>query len=73
MMRFHIAAETNNGCTVKIGNKQLEVFASRSELTRYRAGFGAIQTLLPRATPDQREFLISGITPAEWDELFEDE
>lgn len=29
-----------------------------------------IQNALPSLTPEQREFLLSGLTPAEWDDLF---
>ena len=29
-----------------------------------------IQDAFPDLTPDQREFLLTGITPEEWDELF---
>jgi hypothetical protein len=29
-----------------------------------------IQDILPHFTPEQREFLISGSTPAEWNEMF---
>jgi hypothetical protein len=30
-----------------------------------------IQNVLPQLTPDQREILISGTTPAEWKEIFD--
>lgn len=29
-----------------------------------------IQNAMPNLTPDQREFLMTGITPAEWEETF---
>jgi hypothetical protein len=32
-----------------------------------------IQEIMPNLTADQREFLISGITPEEWEELFTEE
>jgi hypothetical protein len=31
-----------------------------------------IQEAMPNLTPDEREFLITGITPWEWDEVFGD-
>lgn len=34
---------------------------------------GNIQDALPQLTADEREQLISGITPEEWDEMFEGE
>lgn len=29
-----------------------------------------IQNVLPRLSPDDREFLLTGVTPEEWDEAF---
>ena len=31
-----------------------------------------IQNALPTLSDDQREFLMTGFTPAEWDEIFND-
>ena len=38
-------------------------------------GFGntPIQSVFPGLSANQREFLLSGCTPEEWDELFNDE
>ena len=30
----------------------------------------SIQNVFPMLTPDQREFMMTGITPAEWDHMF---
>lgn len=32
-----------------------------------------IQQAMPDLTPDQREFIMTGITPAEWDETFKED
>lgn len=32
-----------------------------------------VQNAFPHLTPDQREFILSGITPEEWDEMKLDE
>jgi len=32
-----------------------------------------IQQMFPRLNPDEREFLMTGTTPQEWDKLFGDE
>lgn len=32
-----------------------------------------IQDYFPELTPDQREFILTGITPEEWDEAFNDD
>lgn len=39
---------------------------------RHRSG-GLIQNILPEHSPDQREYILSGITPQEWKEMFGDE
>ena len=31
---------------------------------------GLIQDVMPNLSPDEREFIMTGITPAEWDEAF---
>lgn len=32
-----------------------------------------IQDAMPQATPDEREFVLTGVTKAEWDEAFGDD
>jgi hypothetical protein len=32
-----------------------------------------IQDVMPELSPDEREFIMSGISPTEWDDLFADE
>ena len=32
-----------------------------------------VQDAFPDLTPDQREFLLTGVTPDEWDEIFPEE
>lgn len=39
-------------------------------VTRWQDG-EAIQNVFPMLTPDDREFILSGLTPAEWDEMVE--
>jgi hypothetical protein len=46
-----------------------EEFAKRME--RYPNTL--IQDLFPELTPDQREFILTGITKEEWDETFTDD
>lgn len=36
----------------------------------WQAGLGNIQDLLPYLTDSDREFILSGITTEEWDEMF---
>jgi hypothetical protein len=36
----------------------------------YRAGVGNMQELMPYLTDEDQEFILSGITPEEWNEVF---
>lgn len=49
-----------------------EVSIPLSQYNKWHQGYGTIQDIMPDFTDDQREFLISGLTPAEWNELCED-
>lgn len=39
---------------------------------RHMSG-GLIQNCFPTLNPDQREFILTGITPEEWDNIFPEE
>ena len=49
-----------------------EIDVSQSQLDRWKAG-ELIQNVMPSISADDREFLMTGITPEEWDEHFSDE
>ena len=40
------------------------------QFSRYENGVELIQNVFPNLSPDEREFLISGITPTEWNSVF---
>jgi len=46
--------------------------ANPDDMLAWKAGLGNIQDLMPYLNDDDREFLLSGITPEEWDEAFLD-
>jgi len=48
---------------------EMEIDVSEKQITLWMEG-ALIQDLMPNLTPDEREFLMTGITPAEWDEAF---
>jgi len=56
-----------NTCVLDCG---IEDFSERLE--RWRAG-EHIQRAFSNLPPPQREFIMSGITPEKWDELFKEE
>lgn len=50
----------------------LELPISQEQLDQWKSGT-PIQNAIPNLTPDQREFLISGFLPGEYDKLFEED
>jgi hypothetical protein len=44
----------------------MELPVSALDLLAYLAGTANIQDVFPHLTPEQREFIMSGITPEEW-------
>ena len=47
----------------------LEIPVTEQQLTAWRNGT-LIQVAMPNLTPDQREFLMTGVTAEEWEETF---
>jgi hypothetical protein len=52
----------------KISSMDLDI--TSEQLARIEAGIELIQNIVPHLSSDEREFLITGITPDEWNELF---
>ena len=48
---------------------EMEIDVSDKQIALWMEG-GLIQEVMPNLSPDEREFLMTGITPAEWDEAF---
>ena len=48
----------------------MEVPCTQRELDEYHKGERLIQDIMPHVSPQLREFIISGITPQEWDSTF---
>lgn len=67
---FSIDNEDTAGCSVRIGSCTLHVTATRQQLeSLLKQDRPAVQTALPDATADEREFLISGMVPSKFDEV----
>ena len=58
--RFSVVSKRNN---------RLDLDVTPEQIARWQRG-EKIQDVMPHLTPDEREFLISGIAPGEWDTLF---
>lgn len=50
----------------------LDIPITDEQLNRWMAG-EKIQNVCPHLTPDQREFIITGITAEEWNKMFKPE
>lgn len=49
--------------------REIDLPVTEQQLVAYAAG-ALVQEAFPHLTPDQREFILSGITAEEWDEAF---
>ncbi len=50
---------------------EMEIDVTQDQLDLYEQGvLGTIQDAFPHLTPDEREFIMTGITADEWDKLF---
>ena len=45
---------------------------TRDQMDRFNAGQELVQVIFPDLSPDDREFLLTGVTPEEWDAAFQD-
>jgi len=50
----------------------ITIHVTREELARYSAG-EVIQNAFPNLSADEREFILTGITPTEWADSFPEE
>jgi hypothetical protein len=53
-------------------NATMDLNVTIEQIMLWRAG-SKIQDVMPHLTPDEREFLISGMLPGEWEKLFGEE
>ncbi len=52
--------------------RTLDIPCTEEQLLRWNSG-ELIQSAMPNLTPDQREFLMTGVTPEQWEEMFGEE
>jgi hypothetical protein len=48
----------------------MDLNITSEQLSRIEEGRELIQNIVPHLSSEEREFLITGITPQEWDKLF---
>jgi len=51
---------------------EMEINATPEQIAEWQNG-GLVQDVMPHLSPDEREFLISGVTKKEWDKMFDDD
>jgi len=51
----------------------MELDITQEQIDRWANSGELIQNAFPWLTPEEREFLLSGATPTEWDEVFPEE
>ena len=47
----------------------MDINVTEEQIAAWKAG-GMIQSVMPKLTPDEREFLMTGYTQADWDAIF---
>jgi hypothetical protein len=50
--------------------RTIDLPVTQEQLDRYENGQGLCQDIFPNLSPDQREFIMTGITADEWNNLF---
>lgn len=50
-----------------------EINVTEEQLSKWKDDGMHIQDAMPHLTADEREFILTGVTPDEWDEAFSDE
>tara|TARA_R110000751_G_scaffold7210_3_gene29814 strand:- start:945 stop:1175 length:231 start_codon:yes stop_codon:yes gene_type:complete len=58
--------------TCSITKKDYQVEVSFAQFVRVRTGKELIQHILSHLSPDDRELIITGKTPAEWDKMLKE-
>lgn len=48
---------------------RMELDVTNQQMMDFISGRGLIQNIFPNLTPPEREFIKSGITPQEWEEM----
>ena len=51
----------------------LDINITKEQYNRFIEGKENIQTIMPKISADEREFLITGMLPGEFDQLFSDD
>lgn len=57
--------------TGKINARDIDI--TEEQLARYNEGVELIQNIAPHLSADDREFLMTGYTPEDWDNMFGEE
>ncbi len=50
--------------------RTMDLNVTQDQLNRYELGLGLLQNIFPDLPKEEREFIKTGITPQEWEEIF---
>jgi hypothetical protein len=50
--------------------RTMDLNVTQEQLNRYELGLGLLQNIFPDLPKEEREFIKTGITPQEWEEIF---
>jgi hypothetical protein len=53
--------------------RTVDIDITLDQLKRWERGEDIIQNIMPNLTANEREFIMTGMTPDEWDEVIGDE
>lgn len=53
--------------------RTVDIDITPDQLKRWERGEDIIQNIMPNLTANEREFIMTGMTPDEWDEVIGDE
>lgn len=53
--------------------RTVDIDITSDQLKRWERGEDIIQNIMPNLTANEREFIMTGMTPDEWDEVIGDE
>ena len=53
--------------------RSLNIPVNPDDYAAWQAGHGSVQDIMPYLNDDDREFILSGITPGEWDSAFSEQ
>lgn len=71
--RLGVTLQYNRGEPYHFPQDHINLWPVSSEILKWANGEGYVQNVFPSISDDAREFLLSGVNPELWNELFHEE